>query len=78
MRIAELRAEAATLPVIIHINRLSHDHYVNLLARDKFNTDNWRALPLNRLEQIRAIILSRRAAKERAARAERQQLKLPF
>ncbi|HVU38067.1 MAG TPA: hypothetical protein VHC95_07010 [Opitutales bacterium] len=73
-----LRAEASTLSLICQIQRLNGDNYLNLLAREKFNSGNWRNLPAAELEQIRAILLSRRAAKERAAREEKQQLKLPF
>lgn len=78
MTVAELRAEAATLPIIIQLSRLAKDPYVNSMARDKFNSDNWRELPRNELEQLRAILLSRQAARERAALAEKQQLKLSF
>ena len=78
MTLTELRAEAATRPIISHLHRLAGENYLRLMARDKFNTENWRTLRHNELEQIRAILLNRQAAQQRAALAERQQPKLTF
>ena len=78
MTLTELRAEAATLPIIQHLHRLAGENYLRLMARDKFNNEDWRNLPIHQLEQLRAILLNRRAAQQRAALAERQQPKLTF
>ncbi len=76
MSIAVHRDEIA---VAFSLHRLIRLHErPDLVALEKFNTRDWRKLSLPQLQQLNAILLSRRAAKERAAHAEKQQLKLPF
>ncbi len=73
---SNLRAEAADLSIICHIHRLEKPIYLQLLARGKFHTEEWQTLPRDKLLQLRAILINRQAARERAALEEKHQLKL--
>lgn len=73
-----LRADLPKISLIFKIHRLATDHEVQFLAREKFNSDQWRNLAENQLTQVYAILINRRAKREQSARLEKQQLKLLF
>jgi hypothetical protein len=74
MTVAALRDELTT---VLTVHRLIQQHErPDLVALSKFHTSDWRSLSLAQLKQLNAILLNRRAARECAARMERQQLRL--